>query len=203
MPTQIGNSEYYPASSVIRTFSIQGLDQEIIWDQNFSNVVYGDTLELDASASSGLPVDYSLLQGDASLAGNRLTLLSASRDVVIQARQVGNNRFAPAASLLRNFRVSKAPLHVFAKDISLKANATKMPKLSFSYDGLLMNDKNSSIDVPPEIGTTRLLKAHPDNIRLPFLEALQPTTTLNSMMELLHALPKASAHKDQLQPRFF
>ena len=49
----------------------------------------------------------------------------------------------------------------FAKDISLKANATKMPKLSFSYDGLLMNDKNSSIDVPPEIGTTATLESPP------------------------------------------
>ena len=159
--TQIGNSEYYPAPSVNRTFSIQGFDQEIYWDQDFSDVTYGDTLELNALATSGLQIEYSLLQGDASLAGNQLTLLSASQDVLIQARQLGNSRFSPADNVLRNFRVSKAPLQVFAKDVSLKANATKMPKLSFSYDGLRMSDKKGSIEIPPEISTTASLDSLP------------------------------------------
>ena len=45
------------------------------------------------------------------------------------------------------------------------------------------------------------MKAHPDNIRLPFLEALQPTTTLNFMMEFT-CLAAASANKDQLNQDF-
>jgi hypothetical protein len=50
---------------------------------------------LNATASSGLPVTLALTSGNATLAGNKLTILGAG-DIVITASQAGNDDFDPA-----------------------------------------------------------------------------------------------------------
>ena len=158
---QFGDEVFTPAPSVTRTFSIDGFSQEIFWDQDFSQVKYGDTIELSAIASSGNELEYSLLQGNASLAGNRITFLEASQDILLQARQTGDSQFRRALPVLQKFRVNKAPLKVYAKDVSLKATATKMPKLSFAYEGLMLGDRKGAIEVSPDIRTTAVLDSPP------------------------------------------
>jgi hypothetical protein len=158
---QFGDEVFNPAPSVTRTFSIDGFSQEIHWDQDFSQVRYGDTIELSAVATSGNGLVYRLLQGNASLAGNRITFLAASQDILLQTRQIGDSQFRSAPPVLQKFRVNKAPLNVYAKNVSLKATATKLPKLSFSYEGLLLGDRKGSIEVSPDIRTTAVLDSPP------------------------------------------
>lgn len=56
----------------------------------------GSPITLTAAASSGLPVSFSLVSGNASLTGNQLTLEGAG-PVVVQATQAGDAQWLPAA----------------------------------------------------------------------------------------------------------
>lgn len=60
---------------------------------------------LSATASSSLPVTYTLLSGPATLSGNMVTLTGSSGAVTIRASQAGNGFFSPAADVVRTFVV--------------------------------------------------------------------------------------------------
>jgi serine/threonine protein kinase len=61
---------------------------------------------LEATASSGLPVSFTLVSGPAKLEGGRLALTGPGT-VVVQATQPGTPEFAPAAPVVRSFIVEK------------------------------------------------------------------------------------------------
>ena len=75
-------------------------EQDIIWDQTFENVQVGDQIELLASATSGLPIEYIL--SDNSLAskytaGGKVYLdCLLGGTLVIRALQEGNNNYYAA-----------------------------------------------------------------------------------------------------------
>ncbi len=58
----------------------------------------GAVINLSASSNSGLPVQFSLLQGDATLNGSRITLGTTPGKIVVQAYQVGNSEFISAST---------------------------------------------------------------------------------------------------------
>ena len=60
---------------------------------------------LNATASSGLPVSYSLISGDALLAGNLLSVGSTAGQVVVQASQAGNSNYLAAPNVDQSFLV--------------------------------------------------------------------------------------------------
>lgn len=61
----------------------------------------GSAVKLSASASSGLPVTFSLVSGSGNLSGSTLTGLSAT--VVVRASQAGNTIYSAAADVDRTF----------------------------------------------------------------------------------------------------
>ena len=65
-----------------------------------------DTIELQAQASSHLPISYTVLLGPATVTGNFLTLTGAGLVKVI-ANQAGNAAYLPAKAVLRNISVRK------------------------------------------------------------------------------------------------
>lgn len=60
---------------------------------------------LSATASSGLPVSYSLISGDALLAGNLLSVGSTPGQVVVRASQAGNGNYLAAPDVDNSFLV--------------------------------------------------------------------------------------------------
>jgi hypothetical protein len=60
---------------------------------------------LNAMASSGLPLSYSLISGDALLAGNLLSVGSTPGQVVVRALQAGNSNYLAAADVGQSFLV--------------------------------------------------------------------------------------------------
>ncbi len=66
--------------------------------------------DLTATASSGLPVSFTLAtepaEGVAQLTGNRVTLLGDTGTVTVTASQAGNASYKPAADVPRTFRVN-------------------------------------------------------------------------------------------------
>jgi rhamnogalacturonyl hydrolase YesR len=78
-----------------------------------ANHTYGDApIILSASASSSLPVSFSILSGPASLVGNILTITGAGT-VAVRASQAGNTTYA-ATNMDQSFIVSPATLTVSA-----------------------------------------------------------------------------------------
>lgn len=104
--SQAGN-EIYKAASKTVTFNV--LDpakqsQEIIFEALPDRSEDDAPFELEATASSGLSVSFSVIDGPATLSGNVLTLTGAGR-VIIVAIQAGNETYNPASSVQRMFDV--------------------------------------------------------------------------------------------------
>lgn len=77
----------------------------------------GPSIALAATASSGLPVSYSVVSGPASLSGNNLAITGVG-EVIVRASQGGNIDYLPAAAVEQSFTVSKAPATVTLASLS-------------------------------------------------------------------------------------
>jgi len=80
----------------------QSISFTTIPDQTYS--FYGSPLTLTASASSGLPVTYSVASGSASIFSNKLSILGAG-SVTVTADQQGNTNFLAASTVTNSFYV--------------------------------------------------------------------------------------------------
>jgi sugar lactone lactonase YvrE len=67
----------------------------------------GSPTTLTATASSGLPVSYTVLSGPATVSGNILTLTGAG-SVTVEADQAGNSQYSPAPPVSQTFTVNQA-----------------------------------------------------------------------------------------------
>ncbi|HEX8189231.1 MAG TPA: aryl-sulfate sulfotransferase, partial [Pyrinomonadaceae bacterium] len=83
-----------------------GVDQTVSFDA-IAAQTYGGTLDLGATASSGLPVGFRVVSGPATLSGHTLTFTGAG-DVIVQADQDGNIKYNPAPAVRRTITVNKA-----------------------------------------------------------------------------------------------
>ncbi len=67
---------------------------------------YGTPLTLSASASSGLPVSFTVISGPATLSGSTLLTFTATGSVTVQATQGGNSSYAAATPVSETFTVN-------------------------------------------------------------------------------------------------
>lgn len=68
--------------------------------------------DIEATATSGLPVAFEVLSGPATITGNTVTLTGAPGEVSIRATQPGNATFDPADPVTNKFMVLDPMLHV-------------------------------------------------------------------------------------------
>lgn len=86
---------------------VKALASQSIAFNALSNKTFGDApFTLTASATSGLPVAFSIVSGPATLSGNTLTITGAGT-VTVSASQAGDDTFGPASSV-QSFTVTKA-----------------------------------------------------------------------------------------------
>ncbi len=114
---------------------------------------YGDAdFTLTASASSGLPVQFSSADPSiVSIEDNVVTILK-SGSTTITASQPGNGSFNPASTVGQMLVIEKASLTVTADDQTI-FYGDAIPTLTISYSGFKMLDDESTIDSQP-IATT-------------------------------------------------
>jgi hypothetical protein len=94
---QPGNSNYNAAATEQQNFNVSKIPQTITFGALSQQKVGDAPFPLNATASSGLPVSYSI-SGPATLSGNIITL-SGYGTVTVTASQSGNNSYAPAANV--------------------------------------------------------------------------------------------------------
>lgn len=70
--------------------------QEIIWDLDTLQMTVGDTLRLNAVATSGLEVGYSLNNADVCALENNMLIALAAGEITVTATQEGNVLYLPA-----------------------------------------------------------------------------------------------------------
>jgi hypothetical protein len=105
---------------------------------------YGDSpFTLSATASSGLPISFSVVSGPATLSNNVLTITGAGA-VTVAASQTGNTNYAPASDVQRAFNVAPANLTVTTDNKSRSYGAPN-PSLTGSISGIQNGDNISPV----------------------------------------------------------
>lgn len=85
------------------------LQQQSISFPAIPGKIFGDPpFGLSSTASSGLPVTFSIVSGPATLSGSTITITGAGT-VVVRASQVGNMSYSAATSIDQTFTVARAP----------------------------------------------------------------------------------------------
>lgn len=93
---------------LVRQPDLNGLYQFINFPAISNKLTTNPPFTLNATASSGLPVVYTVLEGPATVSGNLLTLTGMPGIVKVKASQPGNNIYAPANDLINEFEVVDA-----------------------------------------------------------------------------------------------
>lgn len=105
--TQGGNMSYAAATPVSQTFTVNPASQTITFP-NPGTVPDGVApITLTATASSGLPITYTLISGPATLSGDILTV-TGTGSIVVEADQAGNADYAAAPSVQITITVVEA-----------------------------------------------------------------------------------------------
>ena len=99
-----GDSDYFGATADLNQ-TVNKADQTINFQSLADGSYNGDSIEMVFIASSGLPVSLAVLNGPATIIGNRLTITGAGT-VVIEASQSGDSNFN-AATLSHAFTVNR------------------------------------------------------------------------------------------------
>ena len=76
-----------------------------------NQLVFNDPITLTATASSGLPVAFELMEGPATLNGNILTLTGETGMVKLKATQAGSASWLPAPDVIKTFEVVDPDLY--------------------------------------------------------------------------------------------
>ncbi len=125
--SQGGNVDWNPAPDVTQSFNVNqpGLENQTITFDPIPNKITTDPpFQITASASSGLPVTFSLDSGPASIAGDIVTLDGNQGTVVIRASQAGDAQYNPAPDVTQSFSVSP-PAGANDIDLEVTLNANK------------------------------------------------------------------------------
>lgn len=107
--SQAGNSNFNPAPNITRSFNVNDAplqSQTITFDPIADKETTDPPFVLNASASSGLPVSFSVVSGPATVSGDVVTLTGAEGIVTIRASQSGNANYNPAPVVEQSFNVS-------------------------------------------------------------------------------------------------
>ncbi|HEU5081551.1 MAG TPA: MBG domain-containing protein [Opitutaceae bacterium] len=118
------------SGSATATLTIGKASQVITFDAPSGLDTGSAPFVLSASASSGLPVTFTVVSGPATVSGNTTTLTGAPGDVTVTAAQAGDNNHFAAADVSRTFTVISAGPRVFIGDVLTSAGANKAGDLA-------------------------------------------------------------------------
>ncbi|MFO7938687.1 MAG: T9SS type A sorting domain-containing protein, partial [Bacteroidales bacterium] len=101
---QVGNDSYQPAAAK-QTLTVAKAEQTLTFSLPAEMDIQNAPLELEASASSGLPVSYTLTSGQGTISGNEFTP-NAAGSYTIEASQPGNSNYSPATPVSETIEVT-------------------------------------------------------------------------------------------------
>jgi len=107
--SQNGNVDWNPAPTVERSFQVNepGLaNQTITFGPLPNKTTESPLFNVAATASSGLPVSFSIVSGPATISGSAITLDGVAGMVIVRASQSGDSQYNPAPDVDQSFQVT-------------------------------------------------------------------------------------------------
>jgi fibronectin-binding autotransporter adhesin len=139
-------------SAVSASFSV-AQDSQTISFASLAGKTYGNApFSVSASASSGLPITFSIVSGPASVSSSTVSITGAG-PVTVRATQPGSADYTAATPVDQSFTVAQAALTVTADSKTRVFGATN-PVLTASYNGFVNGDNSSSLTGSPSLSTT-------------------------------------------------
>jgi len=111
--SQAGNANYSAAANVDQSFVVAQATQSITFGTLPNRNVTDAPFTVSASASSSLPVSFSIVSGPATISGNTITLTGTTGTVVVRATQVGDTNYTAAAPVDQSFLARSAQTITF------------------------------------------------------------------------------------------
>ncbi|MGC1830772.1 MAG: MBG domain-containing protein, partial [Candidatus Acidiferrales bacterium] len=141
----------YTFTYVNGTLTISSATQTITFNP-LAPVTYGVApITLTATASSGLPVSYTVT-GPATLSGSTLTITGAG-SVTVTASQAGNTNYAAATPVQRTLTVNKASLTVTANNAGI-TSGQPLPSFTYTITGFVNGDTSAVVSGTATEATT-------------------------------------------------
>ncbi len=141
---QAGNAVYAAAPPVQHTLVVNPANQTITF-KALSAVTYGvGPITLGATASSGLPIAYTVVSGPGSVSGSHLTITGAGA-IVVKATQAGNANYNAATAVTQTLTVNKATLTVTANNATWNADQSGQSLDGFTITGFEDGDTQASL----------------------------------------------------------
>ena len=100
-------------------------------------------ITLNATASSDLPVSYTVITGPATISGNVLTVTGAG-NVEVEADQAGNTTYDVATPVDESFTVASALLTITPTTGQSMVYGGAVPVLTYTYTGLVNGDTSAT-----------------------------------------------------------
>ena len=102
--TQVGDATYAAATPVEQSFTVAKASQSITFPVIANRMFGAGNVTLAATASTGLPIGYSVVSGSATLSGTTLTI-SGAGTIFVKASQAGNANYLAAPDVSVSFTV--------------------------------------------------------------------------------------------------
>ncbi len=134
---QEGNEAYNAAVPVVKEVFVAKAPQTISFSLPTAIDLAEQSLQLNATSSSGLSVSFSVITGPAEISGNVLELQNAG-EVTVEASQPGDEIYAAADPVVLTFSISES-----AKEIQT-ISFTDIPDLSYSPEPITLDLSTSS-----------------------------------------------------------
>ena len=143
----------YTFTFVNGTLTVVGGVAQTITFGPLAPVTYGVApITLTGTASSGLPVGYTVTSGPATVTGSTLTITGAG-SVTVTASQLGDGTYAAATPVPQTFSVATATLMVTANNQSRLFGAAN-PTLTYTIAGFVNGDTQAVVSGTPVLATT-------------------------------------------------
>jgi hypothetical protein len=149
--TQLGNSNYSTASSIIRAFTVSKANQTITFNAP-ADKAYGDAyFDLKATNDSELAISYFIISGNATISGNTVTITGLG-SVTIRATQAGSSNYNLASSIDKSFTVNQKAITITA-DAKSKVFGESDPALTYQItSGALESGDSFTGSLTREVG---------------------------------------------------
>jgi hypothetical protein len=140
-----GTAANYTITYIPGTLTIVGLASQTITFAPSLTATYGDAaVTLVATASSGLPVSFTLVSGPATLNGNTLTITGAG-SIIIKASQAGTSNYSAAPDVQKTITVAAKTLTITANNASRAYGAANPATPGFTAPALVGSDSISAV----------------------------------------------------------
>ena len=167
---QAGNANYAAAPQLTQSIAVNQASQTISFTAPTTPVTYGAAaITLSATASSGLPVAFSVVSGPGTVSGGKLTVTGVGT-VVVAANQAGNANYAAATQVTHSVVVSvigtvatptftpAAGTYTSVQSVTI-SSATTGAVIYYTTDGSTPSTNSTAYSGAISVGATETIQA--------------------------------------------